>query len=194
MRNALYDESQGIIDIAVKLYAMAQIKAITDGTEIVTIKVIKEVAGEELRFVKKMLDALRTGDVKKLAQYDDIRPIDIEKYLARQMARIGATAPDFSKDGMLTLEEEAVLRLLEMDIPSNIARKVVRKVIGKSSTGQPLSSVVKKAFKLALNMETDSEQAEMVEQVGDLRNNTGDSHYENLKNSGVIASDMADEF
>ena len=44
LRNALYDESQGIIDIAIKLYIMAQIKAIADGTELVTVRDIKEVA------------------------------------------------------------------------------------------------------------------------------------------------------
>ena len=51
------------MDIAVKLYAMAQIKAIADGTELVTVKAIKEVAAEKLRLVKPMLDALRSGDM-----------------------------------------------------------------------------------------------------------------------------------
>jgi hypothetical protein len=36
LKDILYDESQGIIDIAVKLYAMAQMKAIADGTETIT--------------------------------------------------------------------------------------------------------------------------------------------------------------
>lgn len=193
LRNVIYDESQGVIDVAVKLYAMAQIKAIVDRTEIVTVKEVKAVASEELQFVKKMLDALRSGDVKKLAQFEDIQPIDVGKYLVRQMASIGASAPDFSMDGELSLEEQAVIKLLEMDIPLNVARKVVRKVVGKSSMGQPLSSVVKKSFKLALSMETNKEQTDIIEQEGDLRNAAGNGLYENLKNNGSI-SETADEF
>ncbi|MCL2853748.1 MAG: ATP-binding protein, partial [Defluviitaleaceae bacterium] len=195
LKNALYGESAGIIDIAIKLYSMAQIKAIADRTEIVTAGLIKEVAAEELRYVKEALEALRTGDVKKLAQYDDIRPINVEEYLARQLARIGSTAsaPSFSRDGELTLQEQAVLKLLEMDIPAKAARDSVRKAIGKSATGQPLSNVVKKAFKLALSMDTEVEQVGAAPQAGDLRNPNGNDVYGELKNSGSIP-ETADEF
>jgi len=193
LKNVLYDESQGIIDIAVKLYAMAQIKVIADGTEIVTVNGIKEVAAEKLRFVRPMLDALRSGDIKKLAQYEDITPISIEDYFAAQSARVAATTPSFGKDEALSLEEQAILKLLEMDIPSKIARSSVRKVIGKSTAGQPLSSVVKKAFKLALNMEDEKALPDRIQQAGDLRNAADGNLYDNLKNSGSIA-ETADEF
>jgi hypothetical protein len=87
----------------------------------------------------------------------------------------------------MSLEEQAVLKLLEMDIPSKLARSSVRKVISKSTVGQPLSSVANKAFQLALNMESEKEQVESVEQADDLRNVAGDDVYENLKSSGIIA-------
>ena len=193
LKNVIYEESQGIIDVAVKLYVMAQTKAIVDKTEVVTVKEIKEVAAEELWSMRKMLEALRSGDIKKLAQYEDIKPIKIQEYLERQSARIGATAPDFGMAGVVSFEEQAVIKLLEMDIPANVAHKVVRKVIGKSSLGQLLSSVVKKSFKLALNMETDVGQESIIEQVGDLRNAAGNDLYENLKSSGSIL-ETADEF
>jgi len=193
LKNVLYDESQGIIDIAVKLYAMAQIKAIADRTEMVTVKGIKEVAAEKLRYVRPMLDALRSGDIKKLAQYEDVTPINIEDYLAAQSGRIAGTAPRFSKGESFSLEEQAIIKLLEMDIPSKVARSSVRKVIGKSTTGQPLSSVVRKAFKLALNMETASEPMVPTPQEGDLRSAADGNVYEILKNSGSIA-ETADEF
>lgn len=193
LKNVLYDASQGIIDIAVKVYAMAQIKSIADQVEAVTVKGIREAAAEKYRFVQPMLDALRTGDVKKLAQYEDIRPISIEDYLAAQYSRIAATAPNFSKDGALTLEEQAVLRLLAMDIPSKVARSSVRKVIGKATVGQPLAGVVKRAFKLALNMEDGKEQPDKIEQADDLRSAIGGGLYADLKSRGAIP-EMADEF
>jgi hypothetical protein len=120
-------------------------------------------------------------------------PINIEDYIAAQTARIAVTAPSFGKEEVMSLEEQAILKLLEMDIPSKVARSTVRKVIGKSTVGQSLSSVVKKAFKLALNMDTGKEQTESVEQADDLRNAVGSNLYENMKRDGSIA-ETADEF
>jgi len=191
-KDVLYDESQGIIDIAVKLYALAQIKAIADGTEEISAKTIREVAAEKLKLVRSALDALRSGDAKKLAQFGDITPITVDDYFAAQSSRI----PDdlaWSKDDALSLEEQAVLKLLEMDVPSKIARSAVRKAIGKAVSGQPLSGVIRKAFKIALSMEDEKEEPDLAPQAGDLRNAPDGNFYDALKNSGSIA-ETADEF
>jgi hypothetical protein len=193
LKNVLYDESQGIIDIAVKLYALAQIKAIADGTEEITVKCIREVAAEKLKLVQSALDALRSGDVKKLAQFGDIMPITVDDYFAAQSSRIPDN-PAWSKNDALPLEEQAVLKLLEMDIPSKVARSAVKKAIGKTTVGQPLSGVIRRAFKIALNMEDEKASNEPVlEMGGDLRNSRDSSPYNSLKKSGSIV-ETADEF
>jgi hypothetical protein len=193
IKNVLYDTSQGIIDIAVKLYAMAQSKVIADRTEIVTVKDIKEVAAEQLQLVKMMLDALRSGDVKKLAQYEDIMPINAHEYIAAQARRISVNIPAFGKDEPLPLEAQAVLRLIEMDIPSKVARSSVRKAIGKSTVGQPLSAVIQKAFMLALNMDVKKETEDLSVNADDLRGITSGNPYDTLKEGGIIM-EVGDEF
>lgn len=193
LKRVLYEESQGIIDLAVKLYAMAQIKAIAEGIEIITPSIIRGVADEKLRLVKPMLDALRSGNIKKIMQYEDIRPINIENYIAAQVARIPADAED--KREITSLEEQAVLKLLEMDIPSKEAQKCVKKALSGLKSGQPLSRVVKKAFKLALNLEgqsSDFDKDSMPDEK-DLRNFMGDGCYDDMKSIGVISGD-ADEW
>ena len=105
LKNVLYDESQGIMDIAVKLYSMAQVKAIADGTETVAAATIREAAAEKLRLVKPMLDALRSGDMKKIMRYEDIAPVNIENYIAAQAARIPAYGAD--RQAVTSLEEQA---------------------------------------------------------------------------------------
>ena len=125
LNDMLYEESQGIIDLAVKLYTMAQIKAISDGTEEITPAVIREVAAERLRLVKPMLDALRSGNMKKIMQYEDIRPVNIEDYLSAQSSRIPLSPENTAQ--VSSLEERAVLKLLELDIPSKTARSCVKK-------------------------------------------------------------------
>jgi len=184
LRNIVYDESQGIIDIAVKLFIMAQVKAIASGKEEVTEKILREVTAEKLWIVKPMLDALRSGDRKKILQFEDIRPIEIEDYIAAQMSMLN-TFGDIPKESN-SLEERAVLKLLEMDIPSKTARSCVKKVIRKSNAAQPLSAVVKKAFKLTLSMDTPP-ASEMELQENDLRNLTADDMYDSIKSAGFAA-------
>lgn len=193
LKDVLYEESQGIIDLAVKLYAMAQVKAIADETENVTSGIIREVAAEKLRLVKPMLDALRSGNMRKIMQYEDIRPINIENYVAVQAARIPTDTID--RKAVTSLEEQAVLKLLEMDIPSKEARKCVRKALSGMKSGQPLSKLVQKAFKLALDMEPQNAMSgkKSAQDEKDLRNFLGEDAYESLKAAGTV-SGGADEW
>jgi hypothetical protein len=72
----LYHESQGITDIAVKLFVMTQIRAIMLGTEEISTTLIKQTADENLKLVKPMIDALKNGDSTKIAKYEDISTSD----------------------------------------------------------------------------------------------------------------------
>ena len=192
LKNALYDESQGILDIAIKLYAFAQAKAIGDGTEEVTVTAIREAAAVKLRLLKDYLDAIRSGDVKKMAQYEDIKPITVEDYIAAQFGRITGDT-EFGKRAELTLEEQAVIKLLELDITPQAARAAVKKALGNAKAGQSLATVAKKAVKIALNMDSKEDAVEKVEQSDDLRKSIGSSAYDGLKQSGIITP-LTDEF
>lgn len=190
LNNALYDESQGIIDIAVKLYALAQIKVISDGTEQITPKLIHEVAAERLRLVKPMLDALRSGNIKKIMQFEDIRPISVEDFLSSQSLMI--SKHDITAEPITSMEEQVILKLLEMDIPAKTARQCVKKALDGKTVGQPFSRVLQKAFGLAMNVmpqDTDAEQ-ELIFDEKDIRK-TSDSEdiYEDLKDAGIIANE-----
>jgi len=187
LKDTLYDESQGILDIAVKLYAFAQAKVIGDGTEEVTAAAIREVAAVKLKLLKDYLDAIRSGDVTKMAQYGDIMPIKVDDYIAAQFGRV-AIDTGYDKEAKLTLEEQAVIRLLELDIPSKLARSAVKKAIGNATIGQSLATVAMKAIKITLNMGFDKDAVDTVEQMDDLRKTVGDTVYGSLKQSGVIAS------
>src|SRR6266571_2566355 len=82
LRHALYFESQGITDLAVKVYMLAQIEAITraekDEEEEVTKDLIESVAQDRLRYMQRFLNALRKNDPEELKGFEDIGPIDLE--------------------------------------------------------------------------------------------------------------------
>lgn len=80
LSHVLYEETQGITDFAVKVYMLAQVRAITSGKEIITAGIIRSVAKDSLRTAARVLDALRRRDNRVLEEFDDIPFIDFETY------------------------------------------------------------------------------------------------------------------
>ena len=186
LKNLLYDESQGIIDIAIKLYLMAQVKAITDETELVTPEIIREVANEKLRLVKPMLEALRSGNMKRIMQFEDIRPLDIDDFITAHASRLPWNAADAEQ--IAPLEEQAIMKLLELDITPKEARIYVRKAMTGHNAGQTLASLVQKAFRMALHIDSGDSVASAEHDVDDLRNTLVGDPYAGLVTSGAIAA------
>lgn len=81
LTDLLYHHSQGIIDIAIKLFAACQVRAMLDGSETITGQLIADVAKRELAMVEPMIDALRRNDVLALQACDDIAPLNLEHLL-----------------------------------------------------------------------------------------------------------------
>lgn len=95
--NRMYELSQGIPDIAVKLFMLSQWKLITrniyrvfEGQSVmkenITLKVIQEVFDESLRMIRPMLLALKLGKHEALEKIDDLVPnwLDLQDYLNQQ--------------------------------------------------------------------------------------------------------------
>lgn len=79
--DVIHDETQGIIDFAVKIYMLAQIRAITTGTECLDETLIRSVAIDSLQMAQPMLDALRSGNIDKIKEFDDVERIDLSVWV-----------------------------------------------------------------------------------------------------------------
>jgi hypothetical protein len=88
LSHTLYDETQGITDLAVKVYMLAQFRAMTTGKEELTEAILHSVAVDSLRLAQPVLTALRSGDKLKQGQFEDIQPLDIEPYVHKALAQI----------------------------------------------------------------------------------------------------------
>ncbi len=76
----MYDGSQGVIDLAIKLFSAAQIRAMTDGSETITSELLTHVYKSQFKMTHSMVHALRTDNVELLIEYDDIAPLNLEKH------------------------------------------------------------------------------------------------------------------
>lgn len=88
----MYRLSQGVIDIAIKLFASAQARAMLDGSETITVELLKSVYDTELQFLHPMLSALRDDNLEELAKYDDVAPIALDEILAKMRRKLKAKA------------------------------------------------------------------------------------------------------
>ncbi|MEH7114574.1 ATP-binding protein [Neobacillus niacini] len=201
LSTALYDASQGIIDIAVKLFMMCQLRSISSGEERITIPLIKKVAEEELKIVSPMLYALRTNNLRKLADYDDLVFPDIEGFLERERIVLDQKqVMDSLKQGASRkaeqnkLVDDAVFRLSILGIAEGIARETIVEVINQGNQPNDLSQLVQTAF-CAIKMPKEKELIGNKEDARDLRVivDNEKAHdlnaYQALKKAGFIKID-----
>ncbi|HKI55436.1 MAG TPA: ATP-binding protein [Anaerolineales bacterium] len=82
IRDVLYDESQGIVDILIKLLVLAQLRLIAiaevrDIPERITPELLRRVAKDDFKLIQPMIKALRENDEEALKKFDDLTPFHL---------------------------------------------------------------------------------------------------------------------
>lgn len=204
--DTIYDRSQGIVDIAVKLYAMAQIKAIATGKELVTSTTIKQVAKESLKLVNPMLDALRSGNKTEIQRYQDITPIDFNEFYNENLSKISIDANRTAVDDNELIKEYSILKLAELGFTLELAKECVLQAMEANSGCLDKTFILKEAMRLSFEKEKEKtiEAIKVKKQrtklaTNDLRyiveqgKQNSKSAYDALKEAGYIKSPV-DEF
>lgn len=208
--NLLYEESQGIIDIAIKLYMMSQWRAIANGTEVITSLLIHQVAVDSLHLVRPMLDALKSGDLERIAKYEDISPLDTTEYYRKCLSKIESkelarrrykATKHLSTVNVPTKLRQVILGLIELDVEPARAQSCARRVLAINLEDASVAELVREAYKLVLQeglvksnkaltaqqkkpiVNFQSNDLRLIVQNGKLNQVSG---YEALKSSGVI--------
>lgn len=82
LSDVLYEETQGIIDFAVKVFMFAQERAMETGHGRITAGLIRRVAKDKLKIPHRVLIALRKKDMRILEQFEDLYPSAMKDYLS----------------------------------------------------------------------------------------------------------------
>ena len=94
LRQCWFDLSQGILDIVVKLFVLAQIRAIESGLERITVKLLKTTFQEDFKPIHKIIDVLRSGDARRIAEYSDLITPEVDRQLLKLISRIEESSLD----------------------------------------------------------------------------------------------------
>ena len=134
IRERWYDLSQGILDIAVKIFVLAQLRAIDHGIERITAPLLQTTYDEDLRPIHPMIDALRSGRADKIAQFSDLVIPDIDKKLLTLQSQLQQRRAEFDEFSEYQGHEMSIrLHRMLVDIgeESPLIVPTVKKVIQK---------------------------------------------------------------
>ncbi|WP_163528058.1 ATP-binding protein [Halobacillus ihumii] len=203
---SLYEQSQGIIDIAIKLFVLSQGRAIETGEETITPAMIRKVASDDLKLVQPMLKALRTGSLSEMEKYEDIMPMDIEDYLQHRQTKIDLKATIQKKKEKqaetrqkreTTVQEKVISSLIALDVDPKIAEKATVDVLNKHSA-EEISQAELMQKVIAMVQESEKSDTPKLQQSSQnkLENIVEEgkkderSGYESLKESGYIKNPL----
>ncbi|MDD2336634.1 MAG: ATP-binding protein [Geobacteraceae bacterium] len=172
LMDVMFEECQGIADIAVKLYMLSQWRVIGAKDERITGNLIRTVANESLNAVKPILTALSRNDIEALKDVDDVRieNRDLTEYFrtcAKKVILSGTlntlenqqNAATASKEDML---ESPVGRIASLLICAGHRREFAIKCASTAAARFAHETDLKKAtaeaFRLALEVEEHSEK------------------------------------
>lgn len=143
VRECWYDLSQGVLDIVVKLFILAQLRAIATRLERITPKLLRLVYDEDFKPVHPMLAALRSKDPEKIAQYSDLTLPGIDK----KMLELSAVIENLlgNKDSPQSIYEgnEQAERLHNLLLGMGCDERLVISLVKRAVTQYPDFSVRK---------------------------------------------------
>lgn len=154
LAESMYHHCQGIQDIAVKLWAIAQIEAIADGSETVTPELLKRVADTHLPILAPWIGHMQKGIAENNPHLYDAEPVDFEKYMdalrAAAAIRVSRARPATSKaTGVAALTAHKVAEAMvaaELTSDADAALQVATAAVEKApsaSTADHLLKVLK---------------------------------------------------
>lgn len=143
IKKAMYDLSQGIIDIAVKLYMLTQWELIMDGDEReqITSKVLRAVANKHMRLVQPLLRALKANEPGHTQLVDDLKPSwgTLDEFLQTAMEKVhlqGEIRRLLKRDEKTEVDQERYLELvktaLDFGATAEVAEKITDRILQRN--------------------------------------------------------------
>lgn len=186
MLDVVYEETQGIIVLAVALYVLIQEDAIQSARETFTIEDIRRISRERMSLVQPMLEALRKNDQKEIDKYEDITEIlmdDIRSNLSQQQqAMLEAKTKTSAKQSFNRVHDEVLDILVKMNYPPEKMEPLIEQAYRKTKSTEfaTILSNVLELTRRAASAETTEEKGSG--ESKELENRT----YTGLSESGLV--------
>ena len=145
--SSMYEETQGIEALAVILFILLQEEAMRNETETFAANDVRQTAQKNMKIVQPMLNALRSGDARKIARYSDIISVFVEEFRTQHAAghEAGISEEKARKSAPFSSQAKIVSDYMtEMGIPPEDAEKYAVRALKANPDMKPLA-VLRKA-------------------------------------------------
>lgn len=141
IKKAMYELSQGIVDIAVKLYMLAQWEAMEadeSKDEKITVALLKSVAKQHMQLVQPLLKILRRNDPELLSLVDDLYPEwnVLDQYLKKSIEKVnmhGEIRTKIIRDDKVDQDQQKYLELVKTAIDfgasSTVSEEIAQRIL-----------------------------------------------------------------
>ncbi|WGV60429.1 ATP-binding protein [Brevibacillus brevis] len=157
IKRTMYDLSQGIVDIAVKLYMLSQWEVIMygDEKERITVSLLKDVANRHMQLVQPLLKALKRNDPSAKMLVDDLRPTwdTLDEFLQKATEKVslqGKISKMVKRDEKTEMDHERYLELVKtaMDFgaTANIAEEIAEHVLHRNESEKNIVALRKEVL------------------------------------------------
>lgn len=149
LKKAMYKLSQGIVDIAVKLYMLSQWEVIMfgDKRERITVDVLRQVANQHMQLVQPLLKVLERNEPTGRLLVDDLYPKwdVLDHYLMNATEKVNVQGEIRSKvmrDDKIELDQDKYLELVKTAIDfgstAEIAEEAAKRVLHRNEAEKDL--------------------------------------------------------
>ena len=182
MKNALYDEAQGIPFLAVHIYKLVQEDAILSERETFSAKDLHRIASEKMGLTKPMREAMKAGKEVDLKQYVDIAPFSYSDFKDNYSVAAEAKSPAAVPPKEPSVQEAATVTLMGLGLSHAEAASFVCAALAEDKSGCLAAPVIaRKAYQFYLSKPADEGPA-----ASPL---SGLAGYTAMKEAGVIADE-----
>ena len=183
MKDALYEEAQGIPFLAVHIYKLVQEDAILSGKESFSEKDLHRISSEKMGLTKPMREAMKAGKEVDLKQYIDITSFSLSDYKDNYSIAAEKKSPAVAPPKEATAQEEAIVTLMGLGLSCGEARTFVCTAMAEDKSGCFAAPVIaRRAYQLYLS------KPEEVKPVPG--HASGLCGYESLKKAGLIEDEI----
>ncbi|EEL47913.1 Tn7-like transposition protein C [Bacillus cereus Rock3-44] len=161
LSKVMYEYSQGIIAIAVKLFMLVQMETMKKKKEVITPNIIKRVSENYLKSLQPVLKAMKTGKKSNMARYEDIvlstlddtldyglnevtNVVNVNYFMDQQEALCNPNSKD-------DLEIRIIQKLQSMEIDYEVAKVSVEKVLEEYGEKKSFKFLLQQSASLALS-------------------------------------------
>lgn len=186
LSKAMYDQTQGITALTVRLYQLIQLEAIRSGKEAITTRLISNVASESFSLLQPALRALRSGNDNRIAKFEDLFD-DCLQAVDADMQSASLQAPSLVPEADVSAYSWAARKLkrnlIELGVPPNRVAAIVGKLQASRDTPQRVDESLVEEISAALK--TEGREASLVA-ILEKAKSDGSDMVSMLKDAGIL--------